>query len=32
MRVAIWLVVGLFALLLAREMPELRRYMKIKNM
>ena len=32
MRIAMWVVVALFALLLAREMPELRRYMKIRSM
>ena len=32
MKIAMWLVVALFALALAREMPDLRRYMKIRNM
>jgi hypothetical protein len=32
MKIALWLVVGLFALLLARQLPELRRYLKIRNM
>jgi uncharacterized protein DUF6893 len=32
MKIAMWVVVALFALVMAREMPELRRYLKIKSM
>jgi hypothetical protein len=32
MKIAMWVVVALFALLLAREMPEIRRYLKIRSM
>ena len=32
MKVAMWVLVALFALLMAREVPELRRYMKIRSM
>lgn len=32
MKIAMWMVVALFALLAAREMPEVRRYMKIRGM
>jgi hypothetical protein len=32
MKIALWVVVALFALMMAREVPELRRYMKIRSM
>lgn len=32
MKVATWVVVALFALLLAREIPDIRRYLKIRSM
>ena len=32
MKVAMWVVVALFALLLAREIPDIRRYLKIRSM
>ena len=32
MRVAMWVAVAVVALIVARELPELRRYMKIKSM
>ena len=32
MKIAMWVMVALFALVLAREVPELRRYMKIRSM
>ena len=32
MKVAMWMMVALFAVLLAWEMPEIRRYLKIRSM
>jgi hypothetical protein len=32
LKVTMWVVAALFALLFARELPELRRYLKIRNM
>ena len=32
MKVVMWVVVALFALLLARERPDIRRYLKIRSM
>ena len=32
MKIAMWVMVALFAVLLAREMPDIRRYLKIRSM